>query len=272
VIKLKNQVAVITCSSSGIGHGLAAAFAREVARVVANDPHEEQQENAQALCAQIQAYGGAAIAAQTDVAVESDVQTLVSTALDAFGRMINTASQLAYKGWPGLAHYTAAKGAIMAFTRTLALEICEREVLANSVAPGATHTPILADMPAELLEKIGKAIPTSRLTEFSDIVPTYVFLASQGARLYQGQCLSPNRWRCGAVGESTSQPLDHPWRVQRGRSDPQPLGSLRHRREVDGLQVYAVLQQQLFGDALATHRIADDPGQDLRIAFHGCQL
>ena len=63
------------------------------------------------------------------------------------GRIINTASQLAYIGAPGFAHYTAAKGAILSFTRSLALEIGDRPITANCVAPGATMTPILADVP-----------------------------------------------------------------------------------------------------------------------------
>ena len=58
------------------------------------------------------------------------------------GRIINTASQLAYIGAPGFSHYTAAKGAILSFTRSLALEIGDRPITANCVAPGATMTPI----------------------------------------------------------------------------------------------------------------------------------
>ncbi len=108
------------------------------------------------------------------------------------GSIINTASQLAYKGAPGFAHYTAAKAAIIAFTRTVALEIGARNVRINSVAPGATKTPILADVPPALLEQIRLAIPVGRIAEIDDIVPTYVFLASQDARHYQGQTLSPN--------------------------------------------------------------------------------
>jgi 3-oxoacyl-[acyl-carrier protein] reductase len=108
------------------------------------------------------------------------------------GRIINTASQLAYKGAPGFAHYTAAKGAIISFTRTLALELGSSGVTANCVAPGATHTPMLADVPDALLEAIRQSIPLGQLAEVDDIVPSYVFLASEDGRHYQGQCISPN--------------------------------------------------------------------------------
>lgn len=109
-----------------------------------------------------------------------------------YGRIINTASQLAYKGAPGFSAYTAAKGGILSFTRSVALEIGARDITINCVAPGATRTPILDDVPPALLEEIRKAIPLGRIAEVADIVPTYVFLAGDGARHFQGQCLSPN--------------------------------------------------------------------------------
>jgi 3-oxoacyl-[acyl-carrier protein] reductase len=109
-----------------------------------------------------------------------------------YGRIINTASQLAYKGAPGLTHYTAAKGAIISFTRSLALEIGTRNITANCVAPGATYTPMLDDVPDELLEVIREGIPKKRIADIDDIVPTYVFLASDESRHFHGQCLSPN--------------------------------------------------------------------------------
>ncbi|MEM7466894.1 MAG: 3-oxoacyl-ACP reductase family protein [Pseudomonadota bacterium] len=108
------------------------------------------------------------------------------------GKIVNTASQLAYKGAPGFAHYTAAKGAILSFTRSLALEIGERHVNVNAVAPGATLTPILDDVPADILEAIRLGIPKGRLANVEDIVPSYLFLASDDAAHIQGQCISPN--------------------------------------------------------------------------------
>ena len=108
------------------------------------------------------------------------------------GRVINTASQLAYLGAPGFAHYTAAKGAIVTFTRTLALEAAPKGVGVNAVAPGATQTAMLDDVPQDALEAIRMSIPRGQLAEISDIVPSYVFLASENANHYVGQVISPN--------------------------------------------------------------------------------
>ena len=109
-----------------------------------------------------------------------------------YGRIINTASQLAYKGAAGFAAYTAAKGGILSFTRSLALELGARDITVNCVAPGATRTPMLADVPPDTLEAIRASIPLGRLADVSDIAPSYVFLASDDGRHYQGQCISPN--------------------------------------------------------------------------------
>jgi 3-oxoacyl-[acyl-carrier protein] reductase len=108
------------------------------------------------------------------------------------GKIINTASQLAYKGSPGLSHYCAAKAAIIAFTRSLSLEIGTRNVNANCVAPGATQTPLLRNLSEEAIEAIRANIPKKRLATVDDIVPAYVFLASDESRHFVGQCLSPN--------------------------------------------------------------------------------
>lgn len=51
---------------------------------------------------------------------------------------------------------------------------------------------MLAEVPADLLEQIRLGIPLGRLAEVDDIVPSYVFLASEDGRHYQGQCISPN--------------------------------------------------------------------------------
>ena len=109
-----------------------------------------------------------------------------------YGKIINTASQLAYKGAPGLSHYCAAKAAIIAFTRALSLEIGTRNVNANCVAPGATETPILNGISTDTIEAIRASIPKGRLATVEDIAPAYVFLASDEARHMVGQCISPN--------------------------------------------------------------------------------
>jgi len=108
------------------------------------------------------------------------------------GCIINTASQLAYIGAPAFSHYTAAKGAILSFTRSLALEVGSRDVPVNAVAPGATMTPILADVPDDVLDAIKANIPAGKIATVDDIVGSYLFLASPAARHFRGQCISPN--------------------------------------------------------------------------------
>ena len=110
----------------------------------------------------------------------------------SYGKIISTASQLAYKGEAGLSHYCAAKAAIIAFTRSLSLEIGTRNVNANCVAPGATQTPLLGSISKEAIEAIRANIPKKRLATVDDIVPAYVFLASDESQHFVGQCLSPN--------------------------------------------------------------------------------
>ena len=72
------------------------------------------------------------------------------------------------------------------------LKIGHRNITANCVAPGATNTRILAGVPQKALDAIRQQIPKGRFAEVEDIVPTYVFLASDEARHMVGQCISPN--------------------------------------------------------------------------------
>jgi len=108
------------------------------------------------------------------------------------GKIINSASQLAKIGAPSFSHYCASKGATIAFTRAVSLEIGEKNVNINCVAPGATHTNMTAGVPPEILEGIRQNIPKKRLADVADIVPSYVFLASDDAKHIVGQTISPN--------------------------------------------------------------------------------
>lgn len=108
------------------------------------------------------------------------------------GKIINNASQLAYKGAPGFAHYVASKGGIISLTRAAALEAAPRGVQINAVAPGATETPILNDVDPAVLAEIRAGIPRGKLAQASDIAPAFVFLASADADHFVGQTISPN--------------------------------------------------------------------------------
>lgn len=81
-MKLKDKVAIITGSASGIGKAIAILFAKEGAKVVVSDINEEK---AQATVDEIKNLGGTAIAIKTNVAVEEDIQKLVNTTVNTFG-------------------------------------------------------------------------------------------------------------------------------------------------------------------------------------------
>jgi 2-hydroxycyclohexanecarboxyl-CoA dehydrogenase len=106
------------------------------------------------------------------------------------GAIVNTSSELALCGAELHAHYCAAKGAIIGLTKSLALELGERGVRVNAVAPGATDTALLTDTwrtPAYLA-----SLPLGRLSTAAEIAATVAFLASDAASYVTGQVVSPN--------------------------------------------------------------------------------
>ena len=109
-----------------------------------------------------------------------------------YGRIINFASQLAYKGAPLLAHYCAAKAGIIGFTRALSHEAAPHGVLVNAVAPGPVETEMLMHLPDEWRATKRKQLPIGRFGSVEEITPTVLLLASDAGSYYVGQTLSPN--------------------------------------------------------------------------------
>lgn len=108
-------------------------------------------------------------------------------------RIINTTSVTAYRGSPKLLDYAATKGAIVAFTRSLALALVERGIHVNAVAPGPVWTPLIpATFSAEEVAGFGSQVPMGRPAQPDEIAPCYVFLATEGASYMTGQVLHPN--------------------------------------------------------------------------------
>lgn len=109
------------------------------------------------------------------------------------GRIINTTSVTAFKGNPKLIDYSSTKGAIVAFTRSLALSVADRGILVNAVAPGPVWTPLIpASFPQEKVEQFGENVTLKRAGQPVEIAHSYVFLASQGGAYMTGQVLHPN--------------------------------------------------------------------------------
>ncbi|KAI0935066.1 hypothetical protein AcW1_009345 [Taiwanofungus camphoratus] len=104
----------------------------------------------------------------------------------------NTTSITTFKGSLSLVDYTATKGAIVGFTRSLAQQLISEGIRVNAVAPSPVHTPLQpASRPPEQTEGFGEGTKFGRTGQPSEIAPTYVFLASAEAELYYGQIMHP---------------------------------------------------------------------------------
>jgi NAD(P)-dependent dehydrogenase (short-subunit alcohol dehydrogenase family) len=112
------------------------------------------------------------------------------------GVIINTASVTAYKGSPELLDYSATKGAIVAFTRSLSQALAEKKIRVNAVAPGPIWTPLIpATFSAKEVATFGSDTPLGRAGEPEEVATCFVFLASDDSSYMSGQVLHPNGGR-----------------------------------------------------------------------------
>ena len=107
------------------------------------------------------------------------------------GRIIATCSQLGALGREGYTAYSASKGGLVAFVRALARELAAHGILVNGVGPGLIDTGF-DPLPEARKHAIAAGLPLGRLAEVEDVVPAYVFLASDEARFFCGQVIHPN--------------------------------------------------------------------------------
>jgi NAD(P)-dependent dehydrogenase (short-subunit alcohol dehydrogenase family) len=111
------------------------------------------------------------------------------------GAIINTTSVTAYQGSPQLIDYASTKGAIVAFTRSLAKSLFEkRKIRVNAVAPGPIWTPLIpASFDEERTASHGSSAPMQRPGQPDECAPSYIFLAAESDSSYiNGQVLHPN--------------------------------------------------------------------------------
>lgn len=235
---LDGKTAIITGAGRGIGRGIAEKFIAEGARVVIADLVASTQ-TAEEL-------GGSAIGIEVDVTSRESVQTLVSEAVSAYGRVdilvnnagwdkaeqftesspddwrraidinlygvlntchvvlplmidggggrvVNLASDAGRVGSSGESVYAAAKGGVIAFSKTIARETARHGINVNCVSPGPTDTALfdsVTDGNEKLREALIKSIPFRRLGQPSDLANAVAFLASDEAGYITGQTLS----------------------------------------------------------------------------------
>jgi NAD(P)-dependent dehydrogenase (short-subunit alcohol dehydrogenase family) len=107
--------------------------------------------------------------------------------------IVNTTSVTAYRGSPTLLDYSATKGAIVAFTRSLSTALAKKKIRVNAVAPGPIWTPLIpSTFPKEKVATFGSDVPMKRAGEPSEVAPCFVFLASDDSSYMTGQVLHPN--------------------------------------------------------------------------------
>jgi len=109
------------------------------------------------------------------------------------GSIINTSSINGLRGNKSLIDYAATKGAILAFTYSLAQSLQERGIRVNAVAPGPVWTPLIpATFDEERVSTFGQQAPMGRAAHPDEIAPSYVFFASgRLSSYYSGEVLAP---------------------------------------------------------------------------------
>jgi 2-hydroxycyclohexanecarboxyl-CoA dehydrogenase len=111
-----------------------------------------------------------------------------------YGKIVSIASDAGRVGSTGEAVYSAAKGGVIAFTKTIAREVARHRINVNCVCPGPSDTPLFRNefvaVNPKLAESLTRVIPWGRLGQPEDVAPAVVFLASDEAGYITGQTLS----------------------------------------------------------------------------------
>jgi 3-oxoacyl-[acyl-carrier protein] reductase len=239
--RLKDQVALVTGGSRGIGRGIVEALAAEGAKV--GVVYHRSQAAAEEVTQAITVRGGNALALQADVVDGAAARACVERLKQEWGRvdiLVNNAGvindklfiQMEREDWDsvlltnlggvfnfckavaydpmvrqrsgriinissvaadfvnkGQTNYAASKGAINAFTRSLAVEVASRNITVNAIAPGFIETDMSAAVRNKAGDLVSKKIPAGRLGRPEDIAGLAVFLASPAAAYITGQVI-----------------------------------------------------------------------------------
>ena len=108
------------------------------------------------------------------------------------GSIINMSSVAGLHGIPIASHYGAAKGGILGFTRSVALEVGSRNIRVNAICPGWIDTPMTQNFSPLLKMSLTARVPLQRWGRPEEVAATALFLASDDSSYFTGQWLSPN--------------------------------------------------------------------------------
>ena len=106
------------------------------------------------------------------------------------GAIVNISSVIGLVGNPGQGNYSASKGGINAFTKSVARELSSRNIRCNAIAPGFIETRMTEAIPADLQKKMLESIPLGRYGKPEDVAEAVVFLASDKAGYITGQVMA----------------------------------------------------------------------------------
>ncbi|WP_019994943.1 SDR family oxidoreductase [Aureimonas ureilytica] len=113
--------------------------------------------------------------------------------LKAGSAIVNVTSVNSYKGNTTLIDYSSTKGAITAFTRSMASNLVEKGIRVNGVAPGPIWTPFIPmSMDAEKVANFGSQVPMKRAGQPNEVASALLFLASEDGSYFTGQVMHPN--------------------------------------------------------------------------------
>jgi meso-butanediol dehydrogenase/(S,S)-butanediol dehydrogenase/diacetyl reductase len=251
--RLEGKVAVITGAASGIGAATARRFLREGAHLMLADVNDELLGE---IARELDAEGGVVAFQKTDVSDGGEVERLMQSAADRFGKIdvvfnnagigaygktpdldletwhrvidvdlhsvfygcraaiphlrrngggaiVNTASISGLFADYGLAAYNAAKGAVVNYTRTVAIDHARENIRANSVCPGAVETALTAAMLTlpNVVEEYARLIPMGRVGRAEEIAAAVAFLASDDASYITGAAIVIDGGLTAATGQ-----------------------------------------------------------------------
>lgn len=241
-MRLAGRAAVVTGSSRGVGRNIALAYAKEGADVLVN--YTSSEGPAHELVDHIKSLGRKSVAVKADVAVKAEVENMMNTAKQEFGRLdivvnnagftrpamlmkmteeqwdavvdahlkgpflcvqaaskyfqeqqygkvINVSSVAGLVGTVGQVNYSAAKGGVLSFTKSVARELARYNVCANVISLGIVETDMTEKIRKDekLKEIYMNRILMKRFGTADDISPAFVFLASTESDYVTGQVL-----------------------------------------------------------------------------------